>query len=94
MALKAGTVANFSSSLAEAMDNAMQQEWHALKGVSLPAQGQDDRRLLFAAIAQGLFIYLKANEDLLINALTIRDDTGIGIGTDEHYLVTQLELNL
>lgn len=92
MALKAGTVANFSSSLAEAMDNAFQQEWLALKGIPLPAQGQDDRRMLFAAIAQGLFVYLKANEDLLISTLALRDDTGIG--TDENYSVTQLELNL
>ena len=92
MALKAGTVANFSSSLAEAMDNAFQQEWLALKGIPLPTQGQDDRRMLFAAIAQGLFVYLKANEDLLISTLTLRDDTGIG--TNETYAVTQLELNL
>lgn len=92
MALKAGTVADFANSLAEAMDTAMQQEWQVRKGVPLPAQSQDDRRILFAAIAQGIFVYLKANEDFLINKITIREDTGIG--TDEDYLVTQLELNL
>lgn len=91
MALKAGTVASFGSSLAEAMDNAMKQEWQAVKGVSLPSQGEEDRRLLFAAIAQGIFVFLKAHEDDLINKITL-EDTGIGSPID--YDVTQLELNL
>ena len=91
MALKAGTVASFSNSLAEAMDNAMKQEWQAVKGVPLPSAGQDDRRLLFAAIAQGIFVYLKANEDDFMDKLTLRDT---GLGSDKEYEVTQLELNL
>lgn len=91
MALKAGTVASFGSSLAEAMDNAMKQEWQAVKGVPLPSQGEEDRRLLFAAISQGIFIFLKAHEDDLINKITL-DDTGVGSPID--YDVTQLELNL
>ena len=91
MALKAGTVASFGNSLAEAMDNAMKQEWQAVKGVPLPSQGEEDRRLLFAAIAQGIFVFLKAHEDDLINKITL-DDTGVGSPID--YDVTQLELNL
>mgnify|MGYP000940622719 CR=1 FL=1 len=91
MALKAGTVASFGSSLAEAMDNAMKQEWQAVKGVPLPSQGEEDRRLLFAAIAQGIFVYLKANEDQLMNNITLED---VGIGSPQNYDVTQLELNL
>jgi hypothetical protein len=91
MALKAGSVANFAGSLAEAMDNAMKTEWQAVKGVPLPGQGQDDRRLLFAAIAQGIFVFLKAHEDELMNNITIED---VGIGSPKNYDVTQLELNL
>jgi hypothetical protein len=91
MALKAGSVANFSASLAEAMDNAMKSEWQAVKGVGLPSQGQDDRRLLFAAIAQGLFVFLKAHEDELMNNISLED---VGIGSPKNYEVTQLELNL
>jgi len=92
MALKAGTVASFSGSLAEAMDIAMKQEWQAVKGMALPSQGEEDRRLLFAAIAQGIFDYLKANEDQLMNNITL--DNGGGGGSSQNYDVTQLELNL
>lgn len=91
MALKAGTVANFGDSLAEAMDNAMKSEWQAVKGVALPTQGQEDRRLLFAAIAQGIFVFLKAHEDELMNNISLED---VGIGSPKNYDVTQLELNL
>jgi hypothetical protein len=62
-----------------------------VKGVPLPGQGQDDRRLLFAAIAQGIFVFLKAHEDELMNNITIED---VGIGSPKNYDVTQLELNL
>ena len=91
MALKAGTVASFGGSLAEAMDNAMKTEWQAVKGVPLPGQGQDDRRLLFAAIAQGIFVFLKTHEDELMNNISLED---VGIGSPKNYDVTQLELNL
>lgn len=91
MALKAGTVANFAGSLAEAMDNAMKQEWQAVKGVPLPSQGQEDRRLLFAAISQGIFVFLKAHEDELMNNISLED---VGVGSPKNYDVTQLELNL
>lgn len=91
MALKAGSVANIAGSLVEAMDNAMKTEWQAVKGVPLPSQGEQDRRLLFAAIAQGLFVFLKENEDALLNNISLED---VGIGSPKNYDVTQLELNL
>lgn len=96
MALIPGTTANLSTfpgSLAEAIDNAMKAEWQAAKGVPLPNEGQDDRRLLFAAIAQGLFNYLRTNQNELINNITI-DNSGSGGGSSGNYEVTQLELNL
>lgn len=92
MALKAGSVADFGNSLAAAMEDAMQTEWQAVKGVPLPGQGEEDRRLLFVAIARGLFVYLKAHENEFMVDITLREpDVG---GTDENLLVTQLELNL
>ena len=91
MALKAGRVADFGGSLAAAMEQAMSAEWLAVKGVPLPNQGVEDRRLLFVAVARGLFTYLKANEDSLMTGITLRDTVG---GTDRSFDVRQLELNL
>jgi hypothetical protein len=63
--LKAGTVANpndFAASMAAYMEAAMQKEWQAVKGYELPAGvGVDDRRILFAAVAQGVLRYLEDN---------------------------------
>jgi len=92
MALKAGRVSDFGNSLAAAMELAMQEEWQAVKGVALPGQGSEDRRLLFVAFARGLFVYLKAHEDELITRLTLHEEGGLG--SDETRLVVQLELNL
>jgi hypothetical protein len=91
MALKPGSVANFAGTLTEAMDKAMKTEWQAVKGTALPSQGQEDRRLLFAAISQGLFAFLHEHQNELINNITIED---VGIGSPRQYDVTQLELNL
>jgi hypothetical protein len=62
MPMKPGTVAHFTDSLAEAIENAMKMEWRAVKGETLPAEGQDDRRVLFVAIAQGILDYLKDHQ--------------------------------
>lgn len=92
MALKAGSVEDFDDSLAAAMEEAMQDEWQVVKDVPLPEQGKEDRRLLFVAIARGLFVFLKAHENVFMTDITLREP-GMG-GTDETLLVTQLELNL
>lgn len=63
MAIKAGTVTDFAGSMAEAMEEAMEQEYLAVKGEPLSAQGQEDRRLLLVAIAQGVVRHLKDNLD-------------------------------
>ena len=97
MTLKAGSVANipdsFVDSLAEAMENAMKKEWQAVKGVDVPfpSEGEQDRRLLFAAIAQGLFVFLKANEGALMTNISLED---VSLGSTKTYDVTQLELDL
>jgi hypothetical protein len=63
--LKAGTVANpgaFANSMALYMEEAMKKEWQAVKGYPLPTGlGEADRRILFAAVAQGVLRYLEDN---------------------------------
>jgi hypothetical protein len=63
--LKAGTVANpadFGASMAQYMEQAMKSEWQAVKGYPLPAGvGEDDRKILFAAVAQGMLRFLEDN---------------------------------
>ncbi len=63
MPMKAGTVSDFAGSMAEAMENALKQEYQAVKGEPLPGLGVEDRRLLLVAIAQGVVRYLKENGD-------------------------------
>ena len=76
MALKAGHVDDFSGSLAEAIENAMKEEWQAVKGEPMPDTDPNDRRILFVAIAQGVLGYLNAHTNDAIN--TIEFDTGAG----------------
>jgi hypothetical protein len=63
--LKAGTVANpteFAASMAQYMEEAMKREWQAVKGRPLPAFiGEQDRKILFAAVAQGVIHFLTHN---------------------------------
>ena len=59
MTLKPGHVLDFADSMAEAMEEAFKSEWQAVKGVALPDRGEEDRRLLFSAIAQGVVAHLK-----------------------------------
>ena len=76
MAIKAGTVADFSNSLAEAIEDALKAEYLNVKGEALSDQGLEDRRMLLVAIAQGVTRYLKSNveawqisvETTLVNA--------------------------
>jgi hypothetical protein len=66
--LKAGRTADFAASMAEAMYTAMQSEWRAAHGSDLPGgSGELDRRILFAAIAQGMLGYL---QDHLVDLVT------------------------
>lgn len=81
--LKAGHVSDFANSLAQAMDDAMQEEWQRVKGEPLPSGlGEEDRRILFVAVARGLLQYLHEHEaDLDTN--TVQDTTS----GHEHHLV-------
>jgi len=61
MAIKPGTVADFSNSMAAAMENALATEYQELKGQALPDMGEEDRRMLLVAIAQGVTKHLIDN---------------------------------
>lgn len=81
--LKAGTVNDFASSLASYIDTAMQNEWRIVKGEPLPTgdQGADDRKILFAAIAQGVLKFLVDHGGDLITT----DESGDGGVTTHHH---------
>ncbi len=72
--LKPGRVSNFTNSMAEAMDEAFREEWRSVKGSSLPRLGQEDRRILLVAIAQGIAAHLKEHA----NAINVRIDLADG----------------
>jgi len=61
MALKPGSVNDFTGSMAEAMDQAFRSQWNAVKGSALPSSGEEDRKILFTAIAQGVVKHLQDN---------------------------------
>lgn len=57
-----GSVANFSATLTGAIEDALKMEWLEYKNKPLPNVAAEDRRVLFAAIAQGVLAFLKAHE--------------------------------
>jgi hypothetical protein len=64
MPLKAGTKANYSGSMAEAIEYAFRREWpNAMPGAELPTTTSPDLKLLFVAIAQGVIRHLKDHAD-------------------------------
>lgn len=72
------TTPEFPGSMAEAMEVALGQEWLQLKGTALPMQGEEDRRLLFVAIAQGVVKHLRDNADAFsVNVAVAQSGDGI-----------------
>lgn len=68
MVLKAGQVADFAGSMAEAIEQAFQSEWTATKTTALPQTGAADRKILFAAVAQGVLNYLEDHKAELVTS--------------------------
>ena len=52
--------------MAQTIDNAMQDEWRTKAASRCPDQGSRDRKILFAAIAQGVLNYLERSWRRLI----------------------------
>jgi hypothetical protein len=91
MAIKAGTVADFSNSLAEAMEDALKAEYLNIKGEVLSDQGLEDRRMLLVAIAQGVTRYLKSNVDawqISVETTLVNTDDAQGTGTVDDIATT------
>ncbi len=84
--LKGGSSADFSNSMAESIEQAMDTEWRAVKGVALPSAGLEDRKILWAAIANGILNYLKAHQDEILESITLNSHPS--------ETVTHLEVNL
>ncbi len=61
MTLKPGSFDDFLGSMAAAMEEAFQEEWLKAKSTSLPEAGEEDRKILFAAISRGVVEHLKHN---------------------------------
>lgn len=74
--LKPGSTNDFAASMAEAMFVAMQNEWQAAHGSPLPGgAGELDRKILFAAVSQGMLGYLKAHLADLVTDVVHDDAT-------------------
>lgn len=88
--LKAGTLDDFTSSLAAYIDTAMQNEWQARKGERLPETGPgvEDRRILFAAIAQGVMKFLADHAGDLVTTEASGDG---GLTTHRHAMAFQVD---
>jgi len=91
---KAGTLDDFSGSMAEEMEKAFAKEWQKLTGNSLPEIGEKDRRMIFTAIAQGVIKHLVeragASFQLDVETEQIKEDNNL-IKSDiqKEYINTQ-----
>lgn len=75
-ALKAGSFDDLADTMTGAIDAAMREEWRDAKNQDLPAGlGEEDRRILFAAIAKGVLRYLHAHRDDLVTQV-VADNPG------------------
>lgn len=74
-ALKAGSFDDLANTMTGEIEAAMREEWRAAKDQELPGgPGEEDRRILFAAVAKGVLRYLYAHRDDLITD-NERDDS-------------------
>ena len=72
-----------------AIEDALRKEWQKEKKFALPTIGQDDRRLLFAAIARGVLEYLDNNQNEIFKSITVRDAAGYS----RYYIVERTDFN-
>ena len=84
MGLKAGTINDLSNSMAKAIEEAFLSEWPKAKQGQSPPAMNDDMRLIFVAVAQGVVKHLKVNE----NAFEVTVNT-----TDLHSHTAQVEID-
>jgi hypothetical protein len=75
--------------LVKKMTDALEKEYKARKGISLPSGYETDREILFAAIARGILEYLEEKQNEFISTITLRDG-----GVSMTHNVTNLDLNI
>lgn len=78
-----------ASELIAAMEDAFEREWDRTKQTPLPAAGADDRKLVFAAVAHGMFNYLEDHQGEFISSVTLRRDS-----QDTWYRISNLDLGI
>lgn len=64
------------NSMALEIEEEMKNVYKALKGKNMPDVGEEDRRMLFSAVARGVLKYLNDNAYQLIKAVTIAHTSG------------------
>ncbi len=62
MSLKAGTISDDANSMSQAMAKAFLDEWPTVMGNDPKPEMNNQMRLMFVAIAQGVVNHLKANQ--------------------------------
>jgi hypothetical protein len=83
VSLRAGTTGSgpvFEGTMAESIARGLDAEIFRLTQKKPPPFAQDERRALFAAIAQGVIDYLRQNQDTI--TITIANDGGLLNGVD------------
>lgn len=83
MSLRAGSTGSgpvFDGTMAESIARGLDAEMFRLTQKQPPPFAQDERRMLFAAIAQGVIDYLRQNQDRI--TITIANDHGLLNGVD------------
>ena len=66
MPLKAGTIEDFSGSMAEAIETAFLNAWPSAMGAAPTPPVNPQMQLLYVAIAKGVISYLAANKDAFV----------------------------
>ena len=79
--LKPGRVSDFAASMAEAMDKAFQEEWRMVKRTTLSSLGQEERRILLVAIAQGIVAHLQLRAEAIQVEVQVDSTSHHGGGT-------------
>jgi len=77
--------------MALAIDNEMKVLFEAIKGTTMPDNGQLDRRMLFTAISRGILKYLKDHAADLLSAITITHTSGTPV---DHSAATSTGLDI
>lgn len=79
--LKAGKYEDIAASMAQLMEDAMRDEWNHYYAEPLSGHGEQDRMILFKAVARGVLGYLEAHQ-----ADILTTDVTSGSGNHHHAL--------